>query len=200
MTKPLTWFLAGAVLSIAATPALAGEPQARQQAAADAAGAPGMSGAGDKADRKSERREVRMYRMERPDGMMRQGEDRAEHLTTMLQLRPDQQPALKAFLDATGRPGGGQMMRMERGTEARTTPERLADMETRLAQQQTAMKARIEATRTFYARLDEKQRKVFDALPILMMAGPGFGPMVVPVQHWRHGEDRRRDWDQKPRA
>ena len=200
MTKPLTWLLAGTVLSIAATPALAGEPQARQQATADAAGAAGMPGAGDKADRKAERRQVRVYRMERPDGMMRHGEDRAEHMTTMLQLRPDQQPALKAFLDATGKPGGGQMMRMEHGTEARTTPERLAEMEARLAQQQTAMKGRIEATRTFYARLDEKQRKVFDALPMLMMAGPGFGPMVVPVQHWRHGEDRRRDWDQKPRT
>ena len=105
--------------------------------------------------------------------MMPGGADRAEHLTTMLQLRPDQQDALKAFLDATGRTGAG-MKRVEHGAEVRTTPERLARMEAHLAQQQTTMKARIEATRTFYAKLDEKQRKVFDTMPMLMMAGhPG---------------------------
>lgn len=195
MTKSLTWLMAGAALTLAANPALAGEPAARQQAAADTARTPD----GDKTDRRTERREVRVYRMEGPHGMMPGGADRAEHLTTMLQLRPDQQDALKAFLDATGRTGAG-MKRVEHGAEARTTPERLARMEAHLAQQQTTMKARIEATRTFYAKLDEKQRKVFDTMPMLMMAGPGFGPMVIPAHHWRGGDDRRREWDQKPRT
>jgi hypothetical protein len=194
MTKTLTWLLASAALTLGANPTLAGEPAAREQAAADTA----MTPESDKADRRSERREVRVYRMERPEGMMRGG-DRAEHLTTMLQLRPDQQDALKSFLAATDR-SGGDMMRFGHGNEARTTPDRLAEMEARLARQQAAMKGRIEATRTFYAKLDEKQRKVFDAMPMLMMAGPGFGPMVMPVHHWRGGMDRRQDWDQKPRT
>jgi len=195
MTKSLIWLLAGTVLSIAATPAFAGEPEPHRQAADDAARMPNSS---DKADRRPERREVRMYRMEQPDGMMGHGEGRVEHLTTMLQLRANQQPALKAFLDATRKMRDEHMMRMEHGAKARTTSERLAELETRLAQQKIAMKARIEATKTFYAELDEKQRKVFDALPMLMMGGPGFGPMAMPVEHPHRGEDRRRDWDQKP--
>ncbi|WP_397400474.1 Spy/CpxP family protein refolding chaperone [Phenylobacterium sp.] len=196
MTKILIWLMAGAALTLAANPVLAGELAASQQAAADAAKAPD----GDRADRRTERREVRVYRMEGPHGMMRDGVDRAEHLTTMLQLRSDQKDALKTFLNATVRTGAAGAKRAEHGAEARTTPERLAEMEAHLARQQTAIKARIEATRTFYAKLDEKQRKVFDAMPMLMMAGPGFGPMVIPIHQRRGGDDGRREWDQKPRT
>ena len=55
-----------------------------------------------------------------------------------------------------------------------------------MAEQQAAMKKRIDATRAFYGQLDEKQRKVFDAMPMLMMAGPGFGPMLLPIAHRAH--------------
>lgn len=122
------------------------------------------------------RREVRIYR----------GGDREEHLRTMLQLRASQEPALKAYLEAVGHGGrhGDHMVRFDRRDgETLTTPQRLAEMETRLGEQQAAMRRRIEATRSFYGQLDDKQKKVFDSLPMLMFAGPGFGPMLLPVSH-----------------
>jgi hypothetical protein len=103
-------------------------------------------------------------------------------MKALLQLRPDQEPALKAFLDASQpeHRGGDHMVRFDRGGDARTTTERLSEMEQRMAEQQAGMKKRIDATRAFYAQLDEKQRKAFDAMPMLMMVGPGMGPMMMP--------------------
>lgn len=134
------------------------------------------------------RREVRIYRNGDGDKQVfvfRSG-DREEHLRTMLQLRADQEPALKAYLEAAGRggPHGDHMVRFDRcGEDARTTPERLVEMEARMAEQQAAMRRRIDATKAFYGQLDDKQKKVFDSLPMLMFAGPGFGPMLLPVDH-----------------
>ncbi len=126
------------------------------------------------------RREARVYR-----GVLHRG-DREEHLRTILQLRANQEPALKAYLEAVGRgrSHGDHMVRFDRrGDDARTTPERLAEMEARLAEQQAATRTRIEATKTFYAQLDDKQKKVFDTMAMLMFTGPGFGPMLMPVAH-----------------
>ena len=103
---------------------------------------------------------------------------RADHMRAILQLRSEQEPALKAFLDATAPPHGdapGHMQRMRGAGQPRTTPERLAAMEERMAKHEGAMKQRISATRTFYGQLDAKQQKAFDAMPMLMMAGPGMG-------------------------
>ena len=109
---------------------------------------------------------------------------REEHLRTMLQLRESQEPALKAYLEAVGHGGGRRdhMVRFDRG-DTRSTTERLAEMEAKMAEQQAAMRRRIEATKTFYGQLDDKQKKVFDSMPMLMFAGPGFGPMLLPVAH-----------------
>jgi len=111
------------------------------------------------------------------------GGDRADHLRTLLQLRPAQDAALKAYLDAVGTGSGGRehAVRFDRKSDARNTLDRLSEMESRMAEQQAAMKRRIDATKAFYAQLDDKQRKVFDAMPMLMFAGPGFGPMLLPV-------------------
>lgn len=187
MNRPLIWLL-GAALTIASSPALAGEVEARQQAAANAAGMTDLAGPG---DRRTIRRELRVHRMDRPDMLMQPGMDRTEHLATMLQLRPEQKGALSAFLAATGKPAGNPPMHPQQGSGPRTTPERLAEMESHMARQQAAMKTRIEATRTFYARLDERQRKVFDAMPMMMMAGPGFGPQLLPAHHGPHGLEFR---------
>jgi hypothetical protein len=212
MSKTLTTLLAGAAaltLVAGAGMAFAQSPQdAALQAAEDARGAAAKAResareardlgrdardaarevrhkALDEADRAraaadEARREVRVYR-----GVFHGG-DREEHLRTMLQLRANQEPALKTYLEAVGRGGGHRdhMVRFDRrGDDARTTTERLAEMEAKMAEQQAAMRKRIEATKAFYAQLDDKQKKVFDSMPVLMFAGPGFGPMLLPVAH-----------------
>ncbi|HEY8615286.1 Spy/CpxP family protein refolding chaperone [Phenylobacterium sp.] len=103
--------------------------------------------------------------------------DRAEHLRNILQLRPNQEAALTAYVDAM-KPKHDQLIRFDAADEKKSTPERLAEMETRIAEREAAGRARIDATRRFYAQLDERQKKAFDELPLMM--GPGeFGPMPV---------------------
>ncbi|WP_337185881.1 Spy/CpxP family protein refolding chaperone [Phenylobacterium sp.] len=191
MRKTLTWLAAGAAFALASGHALARDKaqdphETLRQAAEDARAAAGRTRADEARDPSKEktRREVRVYRHGDRDVVVSRGGDRTERLRTLLQLRPDQEPALKAYVEAVGKGGGREpVVRLDRGGDARTTPDRLAAMEVRMAEQQAAMKVRIAATRTFYAQLDDKQRKVFDALPMLMFAGPGFGPMLVPVAH-----------------
>lgn len=115
--------------------------------------------------------------------VMRHG-DHEERLKNLLQLRPSQEPALKAFIEAT-KPKHDHVVRLDAASERKTTPERLAEMEQRLAEQQAQGRARIEATRAFYAQLDASQKKAFDELP-LMMAPHGFGPMPVGPMMIRH--------------
>ncbi|WP_309605117.1 Spy/CpxP family protein refolding chaperone [Phenylobacterium sp.] len=117
----------------------------------------------------------RHHMMMRHD-MMRPGGDPAEHLRTMLQLKPGQEAALTAFLAATlPRRDQGQRMEMAEHDGAATTPQRLAEMEKHMAEHTAAMHIRIEATRRFYDQLEPSQKKVFDALPMPMM-GPMMGP------------------------
>jgi hypothetical protein len=131
------------------------------------------------------RREVRIYRGDGDgDVFVFRGGDREDHLRTMLQLRADQEPALQAYLQAVGKGSWrGDQVRFDKRSDAATTPQRLAEMEAMLAEQQASARRRIDATRAFYGQLDEKQKKVFDSLPMLMFAGPGFGPMLLPVMH-----------------
>lgn len=116
--------------------------------------------------------------------IMRHGGDRAERLSILLQIRPEQEPALKAYLDAL-KPRHPEA-RVERAHDAEgSTPERLARMEALLAEQQAAGKARIEATRAFYDQLEVRQKKVFDEMPAMFM-GHGFAPLPMgrtPVMH-----------------
>jgi hypothetical protein len=110
------------------------------------------------------------------------GRHRAEHLRNILQLRPNQEAALTAYL-AAGRPDHAGMMRMDGEAQARTTPERLARMEQRLVQHQVQMKARLDATRRFYDQLDPAQKRAFDELP-LMMGGLMDMPMhAMKIRH-----------------
>ena len=110
------------------------------------------------------------------------GADRAEHLRAILQLRPGQEAALSAYLAAMHPPHDRErMMRMYGEGTARTTPDRLARMEARMAERDTAMKARIAATKRFYDQLDPGQKRAFDELP-LMMGGaqmPMMGGMKI---------------------
>jgi len=116
----------------------------------------------------------------------RGGEDPTEHLRTMLQLKPSQDAALAAYVAAV-RPEHRHehMMELSDRGEPKTTPQRLAEMEARMAEQAVQGHARIAATRKFYDQLEPSQRKVFDELPMLMLGPMGpmmpMGPMKVMV-------------------
>ena len=117
------------------------------------------------------------------------GQDPAEHLRTMLQLKPNQEAALQAYVAAIHPKHGPEGIVEMSGPgpsghgEARTTTQKLADMEKRLADQSAQAKARIDATRKFYDQLEPSQKKVFDEMPLPgpMMIMPGMGNMRVMV-------------------
>ena len=111
--------------------------------------------------------------------MMRHGrsadpEKRAQRLRDVLQLRPDQDGALKAFVAATtpkieikrevikrekGEKADGEKMEWTERAPM-TTLERLD----RMTKAADAMKRRAEATRAFYTALTPSQQKTFDLL------------------------------------
>lgn len=175
MSKPTMWLLAGAAITFAAGATAAQTPHtAQRQATEDSAAA--LEARPDR----DERRDVRVYRQDRD--FVRMG--RSEHLSDILQLRPEQEPALKAFLEATRNDGGHRdhMVKFERDSE-RTTLQRLDEMQARLAEQQAETARKIAAIKAFYGQLDASQKKAFDAMPMLMFSGPSFGPQLIPVGH-----------------
>ncbi len=109
----------------------------------------------------------------------------ADKLRVALQLRPDQEPALKALVAAMAPPEGkgmGGMGRMGEGHEkmaAMTTPERLDHMKAMMAQHEARFEQHATAVKKFYAQLTPSQQKAFDAMSLKMGArmGPGGGHM-----------------------
>lgn len=103
----------------------------------------------------------------------------AEDMKTVLRLRPDQEAALAALMEAHKPP----VHEMKGPAEPRpaTTPQRLDAM----AKHEAAMSAQHERMRQalakFYAALTPEQQKTFDALQRLK--GPHGGPMM----HGGHG-------------
>lgn len=93
-------------------------------------------------------------------------ERRAEHLRTVLQLRPEQEPALRTFLSASQRsPGDRGKMRGQRQEMAQmTTPQRLDRMAERMRERQARFEQHAAATKRFYAQLSPAQQKAFDAI------------------------------------
>lgn len=115
-----------------------------------------------------------------PPMPMRRRHDPAAHadqMRTLLQLRPEQESAFKAFLEAT-KP---DIRRFERKLDKDgkpperpkmlTTPERLDRQARRMAEHQETFQKRAAATRAFYGQLSPGQQKVFDTL----RAGHGGG-------------------------
>jgi hypothetical protein len=175
MSKPMTWLLAGAALILTAGGAVAQTDQAaRREAAEDTAAVKSEA-----RTERSDRREMRAYR--HGDDRVAFRGDRPDYLSDILQLRPDQEPALKAFLEATRSDGDHRdhMVKFDRDAE-RGTLQRLDEMQARMAEQQAEASRRIAAIKTFYGQLDARQQKAFDALPMIMMVGPSMGPMVIP--------------------
>ena len=101
--------------------------------------------------------------------------EHAKRLSDILQLRPEQDGALHAYLEAikppegmgdrmSDRMGGDRMHGEHEGAEAMTTPQRLDHMLAHLDQMRERMAARAAATKTFYAQLSPDQQKAFDAV------------------------------------
>ncbi len=136
-----------------------------------------------------------------PGGDMKAHQEamRKQHMEDMkivLRLRPDQEPALAAFMAAH------EPKRIERRLAdpgKLTTPQRLEEMAKLDAEMDAHQKASRDALARFYAALSPDQQKVFDALHRLKghggphvrrvkMGGPmgGHGPGAVMMMR-RHG-------------
>ncbi|HEY9234159.1 MAG TPA: Spy/CpxP family protein refolding chaperone, partial [Phenylobacterium sp.] len=89
---------------------------------------------------------------------------RADHLRAALQLRPEQEAALKAYV------GAAQSKPMMPAPGARkkfaemTTPERLDAQRAMMTKRLAAFDERVAATKRFYAQLSPTQQKAFDTL------------------------------------
>lgn len=99
---------------------------------------------------------------------------RAEHLRATLQLRPDQEPALKAFLEA-GKPAERPARGDRQATANLTTPQRLDAARARMTERMARFDQRAAATKRFYAQLNPAQQKAFDAMAAQRGMGGGKG-------------------------
>lgn len=109
---------------------------------------------------------------QRAQMMAKHLERQAAHLRDALQLRPDQEPALHAFLDAM-KPPADAMERMKKDHEEAaqlTTPQRLDREVAHFDERRAHIVAHAEAVKRFYAQLSPSQQKAFDAM------GPMRGP------------------------
>ena len=106
---------------------------------------------------------------------MREARERqhAQDMRTILRLRPDQEPALTAFLQSRKPPAGVSAKPERRGppAEAMTTPQRLDEMARGEAERAARRLRRADGLQAFYTALSPDQRQVFDALQ--RMRGPG---------------------------
>ena len=156
---------------------------------------------------------------QRPDPAQMEAR-RADHLKTVLQLRADQEPALRAYLDALRPPAAAAGAKPPQRPDPQalrqmTTPQRLDRMQARLDEAQARFRRVADATRRFYGQLSPSQQKAFDALRPMgggprgrMMrpgarrfgpqGGPGRGPMGG--QMGRRFEGRMGPPDQGPRG
>lgn len=101
----------------------------------------------------------------------------AARLRALLQLRPDQEPALTAFL-ASMKPAGHMMRDEHEGRsagEALPAPERMERMMARMDEVRAGMSQKLEALKTFYGQLTPAQQKAFDALDMGHGRGQGRG-------------------------
>jgi hypothetical protein len=101
-------------------------------------------------------------------------EAHAQALRAILNLRPDQEAAFRAFQAAMNPPGRPEDMHKHHDQDGRrrlATPERLDRMAARMAERQAEFQRRAAAIKTFYAALNPEQQRAFDALPGLIGSG-----------------------------
>ncbi|MGH7025436.1 MAG: Spy/CpxP family protein refolding chaperone [Caulobacteraceae bacterium] len=92
--------------------------------------------------------------------------DQSDRLRRALNLRPDQEGPLQAFVAAMQpRPGEIERVRAESQRDATLpTPQRLDAMAARVDMMRSEVMARIAATRAFYAQLTPAQQQAFDQM------------------------------------
>ncbi|WP_068876141.1 MULTISPECIES: Spy/CpxP family protein refolding chaperone [unclassified Phenylobacterium] len=100
-----------------------------------------------------------------------------EDLKTVLRLRPDQEPALAAFVEAH-KPKIHERKGPAEPTPL-TTPQRLEEMSRHEAEMRAHLDAMRQALAKFYAALSPEQQKVFDALQRLKGPRGGTGPHMM---------------------
>jgi hypothetical protein len=91
---------------------------------------------------------------------------RAARLRALLQLRPDQEPALTAFL-ASMKPveaGVGREHEDRAAEETLSAPERMERMLAHMDKVRAEMGQKLDALKTFYGQLTPAQQKAFDVL------------------------------------
>ena len=157
MSRSWTGYLAGAAFALSAAASAAAYAQ------------PAPAEGGENGARSERHERVMVVRHED------QAKHRAEHLSALLQLKPGQEPALTAYLAAMT-PDHDAMMGMADQEPAKTTPERLAQMERHMTEHEALMRRRMDATRRFYDQLDPGQKRAFDELPSMM---GGHGDMMA---------------------
>jgi hypothetical protein len=187
MSRQFSYLFAGATFALCASASAA--------AYAQAAVAPkGESQTIVRSDRNGETHEVKVIRdasgkvtitrdgkttvVDAHDGMAMgmHRRDPSEHLRNALQLRPNQDAALAAYVAAL-HPQHNVVFRTDDHDGPTTTPQRLAEMEKMLAEHEGRVKAQIAATRAFYNQLDAGQKKAFDE-----MEGAGHMGMMQQVR------------------
>ncbi len=108
-------------------------------------------------------------------------EAHARHLRDVLQLRPDQDSALKAYVEATAPQKMADAMMWDSKDDGDdkplTTPQRLDRQAAHMARMAETFQKRASATKAFYAALSPSQQKAFDAL------GPHAGGPRMRIQH-----------------
>lgn len=100
-------------------------------------------------------------------------EKRAQRLRDVLQLRPDQDRALKAYVEATS-PKITMIKKEAASADRQDEPPTTLDRLDHMTKAADAMKARAEATRAFYLALTPSQQKTFDVLGMDGREGGGF--------------------------
>jgi hypothetical protein len=98
----------------------------------------------------------------------------ADHLRQTLGLRPDQNAAALAFVQAMTPPPGAveRMRQQEQSAESLPTPQRLDYMLSRMDEMRGLMVTQFAAIKRFYAQLTPTQQRAFDAMQ-RSAGGPG---------------------------
>jgi hypothetical protein len=98
----------------------------------------------------------------------------AQRMRDALQLQPNQQGALAAWLAALRpSPGEAEEPRGDEAGETKTTPQRLDDMLAHVDRMRARLAQTADATKRFYAQLSPAQQKAFDAMSPMMMRHMG---------------------------
>lgn len=100
---------------------------------------------------------------------------RAQLLHDALGLRSDQEGAWSAFMAEMKPPERADARMRHDDAVPLSAPERMDRAAARMGERQAAFQHRTDAVKRFYAALDERQRKTFDALVNLRLAKFGRG-------------------------